>query len=309
MASNYLNHAIYILHGDADDNVPVSEARTMRKVLLPPESPRGGVLTQGSVLAVTSNPTRTSPVKRGVFVLEAILGTPPAPPPPNIPPLEAAVTPEQLRQMTLRENLAAHASNPICASCHSRMDPLGLALENFNAIGQWRTTDMGHAIDPAGTLVTGESFADIRELKRILATQHQHDFYHNVSEKLLTYALGRGMDHRDTDTLDALTARLVSSGGRPSELIRGIIESAPFQQRRRSDAPAGREVRSSKSEASPVGAGMTNDEFRMTNGDRPAEREVRSSKSEGRRLGVLNHFSVKSSAFSVQRSSPLTPTP
>ncbi len=218
-------------------DVPGVKGRAMRKVLLPPESPRGGVLTQGSVLAVTSNPTRTSPVKRGVFVLEAILGTPPAPPPPNIPPLEAAVTPEQLRQMTLRENLAAHASNPICASCHSRMDPLGLALENFNAIGQWRTSDMGHAIDPAGTLVTGESFADIRELKRILATQHQHDFYHNVSEKLLTYALGRGMDHRDTDTLDALTARLVSSGGRPSELIRGIIESAPFQQRRRSEAP------------------------------------------------------------------------
>jgi len=115
------------------------------------------------------------------------------------------------------------------------------------------------------------------------------------------------MDHRDTDTLDALTARLVSSGGRPSELIRGIIESAPFQQRRRSDAPAGREVRSSKSEASPVGAGMTNDEFRMTNGARPggagrAKVEERSSKDP-------NHFSVKSSAFSVQRSSPLTPTP
>ena len=216
--------------------VPGVAGRAMRKVVLPEGSPRGGVLTQGTILATTSNPTRTSPVKRGVFVLEAILGTPPAPPPPNIPPLEDAVTPEQLRRMTLRENLAAHASNPVCASCHSRMDPLGLALESFNAIGQWRTAEMNHPIDPSGTLITGEKFADIRELKRILATDHRHDFYHCVSEKLLTYALGRGLDYRDTDTLDQLAARLEAAGGRPSALISGIIESAPFQQRRRADA-------------------------------------------------------------------------
>ncbi|MFO1451174.1 MAG: DUF1592 domain-containing protein [Opitutaceae bacterium] len=218
--------------------VPGVAGRAMRKVVLPPDSPRGGVLTQGTVLAVTSNPTRTSPVKRGVFVLEAILGTPPAPPPPNIPPLEDAVSPERLRQMTLRENLAAHASNPVCASCHLRMDPLGLALENFNAIGQWRGSDMGQVIDPAGKLITGEAFADVRELKRILATHHRHDFYHSVSEKLLTYALGRGTDYRDTDTLDHLAAALEEAGGRPSALIRGIVHSAPFQQRRRDDRPA-----------------------------------------------------------------------
>jgi hypothetical protein len=212
--------------------IPGVTGKAMRLVTLPPDSPRGGVLTQGTVLAVTSNPTRTSPVKRGVFILDAILGTPPAPPPPNIPSLEDAASPEKLREMTLRETLAMHASNPMCASCHSRMDPLGLALENFNALGQWRTAEMNRPIDSAGKLITGEAFADIRALKRILATNHRGDFYRNVSEKLLTYALGRGLDYADTDTLDQLVARLDAADGRPSALIRGIVESAPFQQRR-----------------------------------------------------------------------------
>jgi hypothetical protein len=188
----------------------------------------------GTTLAVTSNPTRTSPVKRGVFILDSILGTPAAPPPPDIPSLEDAASPEKLRSMTLRENMALHATNPLCASCHSRMDPLGLALENFNAMGQWRTADMNQPIEAAGKLITGEKFADIRELKRILATAHRGDFYRCVSEKLLTYALGRGVEYYDTDTLDQLVAKLEAAEGRPSALIRGIIESAPFQQRRRS---------------------------------------------------------------------------
>ncbi|HTO05066.1 MAG TPA: DUF1592 domain-containing protein, partial [Opitutus sp.] len=135
------------------------EGSEMRKVKLPPDSPRGGVLTQGTVLAVTSNPSRTSPVKRGVFILEAILGTPPAPPPPNIPSLEDAASPDELLKMSLRETMALHASNKMCASCHSRMDPLGLALENFNAMGKWRTSELGQPIDPSGKLITGESFA------------------------------------------------------------------------------------------------------------------------------------------------------
>jgi hypothetical protein len=176
-------------------------------------------------------------VKRGVFILDAILGTPPAPPPPNIPSLEDAASPEKLRTMTIRENMALHATNPMCYSCHSRMDPLGLALENFNALGQWRTQEANQPIESAGQLITGEKFADIRELKRILATAHRDDFFHNVSEKLLTYALGRGVDYTDTDTLDGLVARLVAADGRPSALIRGIVESAPFQQRRRPPAP------------------------------------------------------------------------
>jgi hypothetical protein len=147
--------------------------------------------------------------------------------------LEDAASPEKLRQMTLRENMALHASNPLCASCHSRMDPLGLALENFNALGQWRTTEMNHPIEPAGQLITGEKFTDIRGLKHILATDRRQDFYRCVSEKLFTYALGRGVEYSDTETIDQLVAQLEASGGRPSVLIRGIIASAPFQQRRR----------------------------------------------------------------------------
>ena len=215
--------------------IPGVTGRTMRKVTLPADSARGGVLTHGSVLAVTSNPTRTSPVKRGVFILEAILGTPPAPPPPDIPALDDAASPEKLARMTLRENMALHATNPLCYSCHSRMDPLGLALENFNALGQWRTAEMHHTIDPSGQLITGEKFADVRELKRILATAHRDDFYHNVGEKLLTYAVGRGVEYHDTDTLDMIAAKLEAAGGRPSALIRAVIDSAPFQQSR---APA-----------------------------------------------------------------------
>jgi hypothetical protein len=206
--------------------------KEMRKVQLPPDSPRGGVLTQGTVLAVTSNPTRTSPVKRGVFILEKILGTPPAPPPPNIPPLENVASKEELSKMTLRETLDLHARNPMCRSCHNRMDPLGLALENFNAMGRWREVDSNLAVEPAGKLITGEKFANIRELKRILATQHRSDYLHNMAEKLLTYALGRGLEYSDVGTLDQLVERMEAADGRPSALLRGIIESAPFQQQR-----------------------------------------------------------------------------
>jgi hypothetical protein len=217
--------------------IPGVTGSQMRKVQLPPDSPRGGVLTQGTMLAVTSNPTRTSPVKRGVFILNAILGTPPAPPPPNIPALEDAASPEKLKQMTLRETLALHATNTMCHSCHSRMDPLGLALENFNAMGAWRDSEMNRPVEPAGQLITGEKFADIRELKHVLVTKHRSDYYYCLSEKLLTYALGRGLDYYDTDTLDQLVAQLEAAGGRPSALIQGIVQSAPFQQRRTPEIP------------------------------------------------------------------------
>ncbi|MDQ5981188.1 MAG: hypothetical protein QG602_4166, partial [Verrucomicrobiota bacterium] len=212
------------------------KGREMRKVQLPPDSPRGGVLTQGTVLAVTSNPTRTSPVKRGVFILEKILGTPPAPPPPNIPPLENIASKEELAKMTLRETLDLHASNGMCRSCHNRMDPLGLALENFNAMGRWRDMDSNQPVETAGKLITGEKFANIRELKQILAREHRGDYLHNVAEKLLMYALGRGVEHYDTETLDQLVHRLEAADARPSALLLGIIESAPFQQRRREAA-------------------------------------------------------------------------
>jgi len=210
----------------------------MRRVSLPKDSPRGGILTQGSVLIVTSNPTRTSPVKRGLFVLENILGTPPPPPPPDIPNLEDSEKEVAGRTPTLRETLAIHREKPLCSSCHNRMDPLGLALENFNALGMWRETERGQPIDAAGKLITGETFKDIRDVKKVLVTNHQGAFYECLTEKLMTYALGRGLKYYDTHALDQIVSRLERDGGKFSALLTGIIESAPFQKRRNPSAPA-----------------------------------------------------------------------
>ena len=204
----------------------------LRLVKLPADSPRGGILTQGTILGVTSNPTRTSPVKRGVFILDNILGTPPPPPPPDIPPLEDATKNVTNHAPSLRETLAAHRENALCSSCHNRMDPLGLALENFNAMGMWRDQEFAQPIDPTGKLISGEDFANVRELKRILAKNHYKDFYRTVTEKMLIYALGRGLEYYDVETSDRIVARLEAANGRPSALIAGVVESAPFEKMR-----------------------------------------------------------------------------
>ncbi len=211
---------------------------SLRRVTLPADSPRGGVLTMGTVLAVTSNPTRTSPVKRGLFVLDNILGNPTPPPPPNIPPLEDSEKQMADHQATLREVLEIHRNKPLCASCHNRMDPLGLAFENFNALGMWRDTEHGQPIDATGKLITGESFKDLRELKHILATKHRVEFYRTFTEKMLTYALGRGLEYYDVETVDQIVNRLQQQDGRFSALLTGIIESSPFQERRSHDTLA-----------------------------------------------------------------------
>jgi mono/diheme cytochrome c family protein len=208
----------------------------MRRVTLPADSPRGGVLTEGTVLVVTSNPTRTSPVKRGLFILDCILGTPPPPPPANIPPLEDAAKGLTNDAPTLRETLAAHRANALCASCHNRMDPLGLAMENFNALGVWRASELKQPIDAAGTLLTGESFANFKELKHILAQKHAEDFYRTLTEKMLTYAVGRGLDYYDVETVDQIVSRIEKANGRASALLSGIIESAAFQRSRQPSA-------------------------------------------------------------------------
>jgi hypothetical protein len=242
----------YILHGDrsilelVDSNytflneklakeygLPGVKGKDMRRVELPEGSPRGGVLTEGTVLAVTSNPTRTSPVKRGQFILQNILGTPAPPPPPNIPPLEESKAAFGGREPTLREMLAVHRKNPLCSSCHGRMDPLGLALENFNPLGNWRTTDADQPIAPAGKLITGEPFRDIRDLKRIITHERRADYYRCITEKVLTYALGRGLEYGDVEAVDRIVDRLENDGGRMSTLLLGVIESAPFQTQRR----------------------------------------------------------------------------
>jgi hypothetical protein len=181
---------------------------------------------------VTSNPTRTSPVKRGLFILDNILGTPSPPAPPNVPDLEDVEREFQDRPPTMREAMEAHRADALCRSCHSRMDPLGLALENFNALGLLRETERDQPIDASGQLITGESFNDIRELKRILANERRLDFYRCLTEKLLTYALGRGLEYYDAHAVDQIVDRLEQADGRSSALLMGIVQSAPFQNRR-----------------------------------------------------------------------------
>jgi hypothetical protein len=189
---------------------------------------RGGLLTQASILAVTSNPTRTSPVKRGRWVLEQLLGTPPPPPPPNVPLLEDA-----RRQLTgsLRQRMEQHRVDPACANCHARMDPLGFGLENYNAIGAFRTKDDGFDIDPSGTLPDGKSFKGPAELKQILKGKKEL-FSRCLAEKMLTYALGRGVEYYDRPTLERINAALAKNDYRFATLVTEIVKSEPFRLRR-----------------------------------------------------------------------------
>lgn len=209
---------------------------SFRRVDLPADSMRGGILTDGAVLVVTSNPTRTSPVKRGLFVLDNILGTPPPPPPPDVPALEEAKKGADGHEPTLRELLSAHRSSPLCSSCHSRMDPLGLAFENFNAMGMWRDQEAKQPIQAAGELATGEKFANVRELKHVITHERRFDYYRCLTEKLMTYALGRGLEYYDMTTVDQIVAQLEKDGGRFSTLLNGIIQSAAFQRQRLPEA-------------------------------------------------------------------------
>jgi len=213
-------------------DLPAVEGKHMRKVDLPADSHRRGILSHGSFLLVTSNPTQTSPVKRGVFVLDNFLGTPAPPAPPTVPEL-AAKTADDGSERTMRERMAIHRSEPLCASCHSRMDPLGLAFESFSLIGRHRTEDEGQPIDTSGTLLTGESFRDARDLAEVLANQRRADFYRCVTEKMLTYGLGRGMEYYDIPAVDKIVQALEENDGNARTLIYEIVESVPFQMRRR----------------------------------------------------------------------------
>ena len=212
--------------------IPDVSGREFRRVALPEGSPRGGLITQAGVLMITSNPNRTSPVKRGQFILENFLGSPTPPPPPDIPALEETLRGIKDHQPTVREVMAIHRANALCASCHARMDPLGLALENFNALGMWRDAERTEPIDASGKLLSGQSFRDVRELKAILKGDLRRDFYRCLAEKLLTYGLGRGLDYNDVETVDQIVARMEREDGRFSALLMGIIESSPFQKKR-----------------------------------------------------------------------------
>jgi mono/diheme cytochrome c family protein len=200
-----------------------------RQVKLPAGGPRGGLLTHGSILTITSNPTRTSPVKRGKWVLEEILGTPPPPPPPGADDLrddEKAVLSGSLRQ-----RMEQHRRNPNCAVCHTKMDALGFGLENFDPVGAFRTRDGRFNIDPSGTLPDGRTFAGPAELRRILV-QDKDAFARAFAGKLLTYALGRGLEPFDKCAVDRICASAGRNNYRFSTFVLEIVGSAPFQQRR-----------------------------------------------------------------------------
>ena len=210
--------------------IPGVYGSRFRRVELPADSPRGGLLGHGSVLTVTSYATRTSPVLRGKWILDNLLGMPPPPPPANVPPLEEPEPGVAARSM--RERMEAHRVNPACAACHRLMDPAGLSLENFDAIGRWR--DRGEdwsPIDARGSIPGGGEFDGMEGLRDAVLAR-PHVFAGAVAEKLLTYALGRGLDHNDGPAVRRIVRGAAGEDYRFSSLVLGIVESIPFQMRR-----------------------------------------------------------------------------
>lgn len=219
----YLNEQLARHYG-----IPGVKGEQFRRVKLKGHE-RGGLITQASILTVTSNLTRTSPVKRGKWVLEQLLGTPPPPPPPNVPVLTEDA--KALTAATLRLRMEQHRSKPSCAVCHNKLDPLGFGLENFDAVGAWRNQDSGRPVDSSGTLPSGESFRGPKELKAILKA-HSPEFSRCLTEKMLTYALGRGLEEYDRCAVDQIVKSLEPGRYRFSALVLLIVKSDPFQKRR-----------------------------------------------------------------------------
>jgi hypothetical protein len=199
-----------------------------RRIALPDRN-RGGVLGMGGVLTLTSYPQRTSPVLRGKWVLEELLGTPPPPPPPDAGGLPAEDAPRN--GLSFRQRLEEHRKKPQCVGCHARMDPLGFGLENFDAIGRWRTDIKGEPVDSSGVMPSGEKFNGAAELKHILL-QRKDEFARNVTERMLSYALGRGIEFYDMPTIKDITAKLKADDYRGTTLVMEIAKSYPFQFRR-----------------------------------------------------------------------------
>jgi hypothetical protein len=208
--------------------IPNIYGSRFRRVTLAPESHRGGLLRQGSVLAVTSYATRTSPVLRGVFVLKNVFGAPPPPPPANVPALDESTVAANL---PMRERLAAHRSNPVCASCHRTIDPVGFALENFNAVGQWRDAEIDEQpVDSTGALPGAGEFRGIDGLENALLSRPEL-FAATLTENLLTFALGRGVETYDAPAVRKIVRDAEKDSYRFSSIILGIVKSVPFQMR------------------------------------------------------------------------------
>ncbi len=212
--------------------IPRVYGSQFRRVMLTDVN-RRGLLGQGSVLTVTSYPNRTSVVQRGKWILENLLGTPPPPPPDDVPALEAA---PHGKVLSMREQMQAHRANPTCAACHARMDPIGFALENYDAVGRWRAVDAGTPIDASGRLPDGTAFEGPAGLSRLLLTTYQNDFVQTATEKMLTYALGRGIEYYDFPTIRSIDREAARDNYRISSLILAIVKSTPFRMRRASES-------------------------------------------------------------------------
>jgi hypothetical protein len=220
---SYLNERLARFYGVADVQGP-----EFRKVSFAHDSQRGGLLTQASVLTVSSYANRTSPVLRGKWVLDNLVGAPPPPPPADVPNLDEA---KIGTTSSMREQLELHRKNPICASCHVRMDPLGFGLENFDAVGAWRAKDGEFPINATGTLPDGRSFTGPQGLKSILKAQPDA-FTESLTRKMLIYALGRGLEPSDDAAVKEIVRKVAADNYRVSSLILGIVNSQPFQKRR-----------------------------------------------------------------------------
>jgi hypothetical protein len=208
--------------------IPDVVGSNFRRVSIADEN-RRGLLGQGSILTVTSYANRTSPVVRGKWVLDNLLGAPPPNPPANVPPLKENL--EGAKPLAVRARLEEHRSNPACAGCHTMMDPIGFALENFDATGAWRVKDSGFPIDASGKLVDGTKVDGPVSLRQALVN-HSGAFISTFTEKLLTYALGRGLEAYDMPTVRSIDREAARSGDRFSSIVLGIVKSAPFQMRR-----------------------------------------------------------------------------
>jgi len=220
----FLNERLAGHYGIAD-----VKGTRFRRVTLPPGSRRGGLLSQGSILTVTSYPDRTSPVVRGKWILENLLGTPPPSPPPGVPPLKPPSFATKV--LSVRERMIDHRRNPPCAGCHAMMDPLGLALENFDAVGKWRALDeSGGPIDASGAMPDGTKFDGADGLRQALLGSDR--FVMTLTEKLMTYALGRGVDYYDEPAVRGIVRTASRDDFRFVSLIRGVVQSVPFQMRR-----------------------------------------------------------------------------
>jgi hypothetical protein len=207
--------------------IPYVYGTRFRRVALESGSERGGLLRHGSILTVTSYATRTSPVLRGKWVLENLLGTPPPPPLPNVPALDDNTVSAAL---PVRERLLRHRANAACASCHNLMDPVGFALENFDAVGRWRTAEEGQPVDASGGLPDGSQFTGVGGLEKALL-QRPEIFVGTLTEKLLTFALGRGVEYYDGPAVREVLRQARAADYRFSALIVAIVRSTPFQMR------------------------------------------------------------------------------